>query len=222
MLKFLSVIIAIFGLLHLAALPAYTIGKSAPDLLMVKVGRYFMLQYEKAFSTWFSVLLIASNIFLLALNAMAARQWQKGSALPWLMLAAVCAFLSMDEMLELHERFGSAIAVRLGFGGVMSYPWVVVGLLFAASVGLSFLGFLRRLPRRATRLIVLAGILYVAGAVGMEVIEGITLTFKGRDTLYYLEVLVEECLEMFAMSLFGYALLDHLAQQRASILLSDH
>jgi hypothetical protein len=38
----------------------------------------------------------------------------------------------------------------------------------------------------------------------------------GMGAVYYLEVLVEETMEMLGQSLFAFALLDHLAQSRIS------
>lgn len=221
MLKLLSVIIALFGLLHLAAMPIFVNGASASEGIHVKVGRFFMLMNENSVTTWFTVVLIALNAFLLALNATAARQLQTGSPLPWLILAVIIAYLSMDEMLELHERVGVAVAHGLKFSDKMAFPWVVTGLTFTAIVALSFIGFLRRLPRRTARLFILAGGVYVGGALGVEVIESLTVSKFGMGALFYIEVMVEECMEMFGQALFAYALLDHLAQKRAIIQLWD-
>lgn len=219
LLRFLGLLIAAFGLLHLAGLPIYVNGTSASAGIYVKVGRFFMLQNENSITTWFTVVLIALNGLLAVLNATAARQLKTGSALPWLFLAAIIAYLSMDEMLELHERIGVAIARRLEFSTAMAFPWVVTGLAFTAVVGLSFLGFLRRLPGRTARLFMLAGGIYVGGALGVEVIESLTVSKFGMGAAFYIEVMVEECMEMFGQALFAYALLDHLAQRRATILL---
>jgi len=46
-----------------------------------------------------------------------------------------------------------------------------------------------------------------------------TVSKFGMGALFYLEVLVEESMEMFGQALFAYALLDHLAQQRVNVLL---
>lgn len=222
LLRLLSVLIAVFGLLHLAALPIYANGTSATAGIYVKVGRFFMLQNENSITTWFTVVLIALNALLLSLNATAARQLRTGSALPWLILAVVIAYLSMDEMLELHERVGVAVAHSLNFSDKITFPWVVTGLTFTVVVALSFLGFLRRLPRRTAKLFILAGGIYVGGALGVEVIESLTVSKFGMGALFHIEVMVEECMEMFGQALFAYALLDHLAQKRAVLRLWDH
>lgn len=217
LLRLLGVLIAVFGLLHLVAMPIYVNGASASEGIYVKVGRFFMLMNENSVTTWFTVILIALNAFLLTVNATAARQLRTGSALPWLFLAAIIAYLSMDEMLELHERIGVAVAHSLKFSDKMAFPWVVTGLAFTTVVGLSFIGFLRRLPRRTARLFILAGGVYVGGALGLEVIELLTVSKFGMGAIFYIEVMFEECMEMFGQALFAYALLDHLAQQRATI-----
>lgn len=219
-LKVLTAITLILGLAHLAATPVFHYGLSANEGPHVKIARFFMLQQEAALSTWFTTVLIAFNMFLLALNATAARQFGTGSPAPWLVLAALFAYLSMDEMLVLHERAGQLLGRRLQLPGVLAYfPWVTLGAIFVAIAGLSFAGFLKRLPRRTAKLFLLSGGIYVGGALGIEVIEAATMKTYGPGLLYYFEVLVEETMEMFGQALFAYALLDHLARRRASIIL---
>jgi hypothetical protein len=112
----------------------------------------------------------------LLLCAAASRQTRTGSAVPWLSLAALFVFLSLDEMLSLHERVGSMIGLRFDIGGTsgggfLTFPWVIAGAVFTGVVGLASLGFLRRLPRRTAALFVLSGAIYAGAALGIEVIE---------------------------------------------------
>lgn len=218
-LKQLALVIAILGLLHLAATPIYIYGPSADAGIHVKAARFFMLQNEKSLPTWFSTVLIAFNAILLWLNATAARQRTSG-AIPWLALAVIFAFLSMDEMLVLHERVGTALGRHFRLGGWLNFPWIIAGSIFSAVVAVAFTGFLRRLPRRTARLFILSGAVYVGGALGVEGIESVTTGTIGFGLLYHLEVLVEEVMEMFGQALFAYALLDHLARQGAGLILA--
>lgn len=218
-LKILSVIIVVFGLLHLASMPVYLHEMKAADGIHVRIARFLMLQAERSIPTWFSIVLIAFNIVLLSLCAAVERTSGKGRTLPWLALAVIFSLLSMDEMLVLHERVGLALFSHLELGGALAFPWVILGALFSAATGLAFLGFLRRLPRRTARLFVLSGAIYVGAALGIEAVEALTVSAVGWGAAYYLEVLVEETLEMFGQALFAYALLDHMALSRTQFAL---
>ncbi len=223
-LRRLLAVIVLFGMLHLAAMPIYVDGMKAADGAFVRAGRLFMLQSERSIPSWFSIALIALNMLLLVLCAAASRRSRAESPGPWLSLAALFCLLSLDEMLSLHERVGSLIGLRFGIGGTsgggfLTFPWVIAGAIFTAVVGLAFLGFLRRLPRRTAKLFVLSGAVYAGAALGIEVIEAYTVSEIGMGAIYYVEVLVEETMEMLGQALFAFALLDHLARSRISFVI---
>lgn len=222
LLKFLSIPIALFGVLHMATLPIFLMGEEAVRKMDGSGVGLLNLMNERSLGAWFTVVVMGFNVALLILNGTAMRRLGLGKATAWLCLAVIFAYLSLDEMYALHERIGGAIGRYFGLGSVMTYPWVVTGLVFTTVVGLSFVRFLYRLPRRTAKLFIIAGAIYVGGAVGMEIIEGITATHIGIGTLYYTEVLFEECMEMFGQAFFAYALLDHLAQRRVNIRLSTN
>ncbi len=214
----LVVIILVFAVLHLVAMPVYVYGMKGADGPHVRIARYLMLHNERSFATWFSVVLIAMNMVLLVLSAAANRQLQgPTSTYSWLFLAAVFAFLSLDEQIAIHEAIGNAMGRFVGADGILSFPWIIAGAAFTAAVGASSIGFLHRLPHRTAGLFMLAGGIYVGGALIVEMIEGYTTSRLGFGATYYLLVMVEEPMEMLGQALFLFALLDHLAQTGRSI-----
>ncbi|WP_347313180.1 hypothetical protein [Defluviimonas sp. SAOS-178_SWC] len=211
-LRLLTVIILVFGFLHLISMPVYVEGMKAADGFYVRLARKVMLQTERAVPTWFAAFLLALNMVLLWFSGTAIRQLGRGSGLHWFFLSAIFAFLSLDESLVIHEAIGVAVSRLLDAKGLLTFPWIVPGAVFTTIVALAYVGFLRRLPRRTALLFVASGAIFVGGALGMEAIESYTVSRVGFGRLYYLQVLVEECLEMFGQALFAYAILDHLAR----------
>jgi hypothetical protein len=66
--------------------------------------------------------------------------------------------------------------------------------------------FLLQLPRRTALIFLVAGVVYISGVIGIEILG----QPMDADTLEYnLLTLVEEGLEMFGVILFLYGLLDH-------------
>jgi hypothetical protein len=97
-----------------------------------------------------------------------------------------------------------------------TFAWVIP----AVALGVAFLvveiPFLRHLGPAGRRLVV-AGIVFVAGAVGLEMIEG-DLSSRGNDEalLYGLLVTAEELLEFGALMWATLILLEYLRQRLGS------
>ena len=76
------------------------------------------------------------------------------------------------------------------------YSWASSCLIFLNAMVLGFRPFLRSLPRRSAVLIVLAGAIFVTGALGFEMLESRSAEVSGIYTMtYQMLVDVEETLE---------------------------
>ena len=81
--------------------------------------------------------------------------------------------------------------------------------ILTLAFGLLFLRFLRQLPPRIGKLFVLAGTLYVTGALGMEIVGGFIVRDPHNLTRVFVN-LVEEVLEMAGVVVLIRALLLYL------------
>ncbi len=125
-----------------------------------------------------------------------------------------------------HETFGALLGRSVSAGDVLFYDWLLYGLLAVAVVAALYVPFLRALPRDVSLRFVLAGSVFVCGAIGAESIgaaskAGATDLIEG-PILWTLEAIVEEFLEMLGIILLIHALLYHLARSRQTIRLSAH
>ena len=116
-------------------------------------------------------------------------------------------FMAVGWMLE---RLGWSGASQ----GVFRWPWVIVGIIAVVSVGFVFQRFVRSLPRKTSRYFVLAATLFVAGAIGLEMLGGLLVDMgeRGSDGMaaaYILVSHIEEALEMVGVVVFIYGLLDY-------------
>ncbi|WP_191061179.1 hypothetical protein [Geminicoccus harenae] len=161
---------------------------------------------ELSFYSWASAAIIFLNAALLYMIALASRRRVWG----WLILSAIFVLLSADEAMSFHERLVSMIQARWALGGVFHFAWVIPGMIFCALVGLSYIPFLLALPRRTALLMLLSGIVFVAGAIGMEMIGGSFAAETGTFTMtYQMLTNAEEALEGLGMVLFLYTLMEH-------------
>ncbi len=163
----------------------------------------FDVDEEDTLPTWFStiLLLIVSAIlwYCARLERAGADRW----AVYWYILSVGFLLMSIDEVAGIHETLNTVIESH----------WAVGGGILALVIGLCFVPFLLGLPRRTALLFVVAGVVYIAGAVGIEILG----QPMDADTLEYnLLTLVEEGLEMFGVILFLYGLLDHVQRLGAN------
>lgn len=165
------------------------------------------LSYEQNVPTWVaSCLLFACGtvLALIGLEASRARSPLRGY---WYGLAALFAYLSLDEFVGFHEHLGGLVELH----GALYFSWVVPAGVAVAIVGSTFVPFLRRLPRRTRRQFLIAGALYVGGALGMELPLGYWTERAGSDNLVYALIDgVEEGMELAGTTLFLLALLEYL------------
>jgi len=163
---------------------------------------------------WLSSAMLLGVAALAALTASAAGRRGDRLARYWWVLACIFLFLSLDEVSEAHEQLIHPLRYALDLSGAFYWSWVIVGLAVVPAVGLAFIPFLRALPRRTTVLLVVAGGVYVAGALGLEMASGYYYSNRWeRDLGYQLITTVEELLEMQGTVLFLYGVLDHMRRE---------
>ncbi len=178
------------------------------------------LDQERNIPTLFSVLLLAFASLCAAVIAALAKAAKARDVSRWAVLAVGFLYLAFDEGLSLHERLSVPVKRLLGsrsFGFSHSF-WAIPGLIVVCLLGLFFLKFLLRLPAKSRLRFVIAGVLFLGGAVGFELISGDYWEARGKEDLGYgLIATVEESLEMAGVIVFIYGLLTYMAETYGEI-----
>ncbi|MCF6183902.1 MAG: hypothetical protein L3J56_04600, partial [Bacteroidales bacterium] len=89
----------------------------------------FSFDGEQDFPAWFSTLNLAYSGFLLYLIHTKSKIIKPDRY--WLFLSCIFMFLSLDEMISLHEKLIVPLRVGLNLEGYLYFSWVIVGLIFA-------------------------------------------------------------------------------------------
>ncbi|SPP64679.1 Multidrug resistance protein (Efflux pump/antiporter) [Nitrospira lenta] len=185
----------------------------------------FHVDREQNISTLFSVTLLLCSGSLLVLIALMKRQRQDPDVSKWMILAGGFFYLATDEGWSLHERLIEPVRGLLGHGdlGIFYFAWIIPAMAGVALLGVLFLGFLFRLPSSTRRSFIIAGALYLGGAIGIEMLGGRYAELHGLKNLtYQLFAHLEESLEMAGIILFIHTLLHYLAEQYPEIRLLTH
>jgi hypothetical protein len=133
---------------------------------------------------------------------------------PWGAAAAICLYMGVDEGLGIHEQVGHRIAAfsdAPAFEGV--YNWLVFFVPLALVLGLWLAWrFAKVLDRLAMALLLLAGAMFLSGAVGLELLESVGSSI---DRAYQttpegqLNLLFEEMLEFSSVGLAVFVFARH-------------
>jgi hypothetical protein len=159
---------------------------------------FFDLDREMGLAAWFSGALLLLNALLwLACYHVAKRQKLQLSH-SFRILGLVFLLLSFDEVASVHESLiGLLRSEGENSSGLLYYSWVVAGIAFVFAVFLASLKMLMRIPTHFQKRLLLAGVLYVCGVIGLE-IQGASWAFwHGTGNYSYaLIVMIEEVFEI--------------------------
>jgi hypothetical protein len=172
------------------------------------------LSYEQNVPTYWTAMLLLAAAAASALLAAHDRRASGRDALAWWGLCAGFFYISVDEVLELHEQWGSALRL----GGALHFGWVIPAGIIVLLVGILYTRFLRRSPPRLRNRLLLAGAVYVLGAVVMELPLGYWTEKEGQKNLGYALIdWVEETLEMTGIVLYLFTAHGELAARRVGL-----
>jgi hypothetical protein len=178
------------------------------------VGEFLSLGLEQTPATWVASILLATGALLAVVGALEAGANEPPMSRGWWLLAAVLGLLSIDEVADIHGRSSPRVSSLLGdTSGVLTFAWIIPALVLGVVFLLIEGPFLRRLGATGLKLVI-AGSVFVAGAVGLEMIEGEFADRGDQETLAYdLFVVAEELLEFGAVMWVIMVLVAHLRQR---------
>ncbi|WP_407556711.1 hypothetical protein [Winogradskyella sp. 4-2091] len=212
---FIGIILLILGNLFAIYLLFNTAGmESKVTRLLVKL---FSVNLEANLPTYFSALVLLGDAILLAFiaygcKALGEKFWH------WLGLSAIFVFISLDEMIQIHEQFRAPMEALFNTSGLLYFAWFIPYVAVVIILGIAYFKFMMRLPKRILKLFILAGVLFVSGAVGMEMLGGMHAEVHGEETITYaLMFTFEEFLEMSGAAVFFYALISYIEMKFKSI-----
>lgn len=174
---------------------------------------FFDVDREVNVPTWFTAglwLVLGLTVFLVMLHT---RRYRIG----WSIFAMVAFVASLDEYVRLHERLerlGKRMAAFLQVDGFLHWSWVIPGLIIVIAVVAALIPLVMRLPHSVRNGILLAGFLFVLGAVGFETLGGLSRKHD-MPIMYIVTQHIEEWLEMVGVALAVSSVLGMIEFRRA-------
>ena len=203
----------ICGTIALLFLLANVVGyslKYLPQGPPVKNFTLINLDYEANLPTYFSCLLLLSAGIFLGWIAAFKRLHQQPYVVHWALLSVIFVGMSIDEAASMHEKLIRPLRSSLNLTGFFYHAWVIPALVFVFGLLLFYARFLIHLRWKTKLIFIVAGVCYVTGVIGMEMVGGNLISQRGADNLQYgLLTVLEETLELVGAILFVYGLMDY-------------
>ncbi len=182
------------------------------SVLLTEVVRLFNINRESSVPTWYaSSLLLVCAVFL---GVVAYQKYRHKEAYRrhWLGLALIFLYLSLDEAATIHEILTDPVQEALETSGPLFFGWVVVAIPLVILFVVAYFRFWWNLPPRIRTLFFIAGVVYVGGALGIEMIGANQWYHDGGTSLLYSTIgTIEEFCEMLGAITLIYALWVYLA-----------
>ena len=168
---------------------------------------FINLNAEQNLCSWFGTMVLFGCSFLLLTAGRRAKAFAQPRAWFWFVLSFAFVALSLDEASSVHESVRVVIQQRWHPTGAFRYAWTIPAVVLVPLFAMTSLPFLLSLPRSTALRFIASGAVYVAGALGCEMIEGM---MDGSGLAFVLLYLLEETLEVVGSLLFLSAIMDHL------------
>lgn len=185
--------------------------------------RWFDFNLESNVPTWFSVIILAFAAMLFFIIYMQKKSNNIKSAHYWLTLCFIFLFISLDESVQVHEEVAKILrpSVSNDMSGLLYWAWVIPYGIFAVAAAVYFMRFVLSLPAKTRNLFILAGGMYIFGALILEFAEGHLYVKYGLNHIYNrILYFVEELCEMGGVTVLIYALLSYMAADNTGIAIS--
>jgi len=197
-------IIAMLLVLNILGMYVYLTTENLRPFQSFFIG-LFDFSYEGNIPAFFSSLLLLIASCLLFLVSFTEKLSQR-KYLGWMGLGLVFAFLAIDEAVSIHEFFTGLFKRKFNLSGYLYYAWVVPYGIGVVILAFTLIPFFLKLDLRMFKMMMLSGLVFVIGAIGLEIIAGKAFEENSHDLLLMILYTIEELLEMLGVSIFIYSL----------------
>jgi len=174
--------------------------------------RLFHIGEEGNITTWYSALTLLFSAILLAIIAKFKNLSNAPYVRHWEILAVIFLYLSLDEAASIHEIAITPLQSMFNASGIFYFAWVIIAIPLVLLFLFMYLKFLKHLPRETARLFIIAGVLFISGALGLELVEGYFWSQESTrwGVIVPLLTTAEEFFEMVGIVVFIYALFSYI------------
>jgi len=199
-----AVVLSLFALHWAGVFASQALGEE--HFVARNLVKLFWVDLEYNVPAWFSSCLLWTCGFLMLGNGLLQQGEGAGFKAHWIILGIVFGLMSLDEAIAVHEWMIVPLREALDLGGVFYFAWVIPAIVILVLGVVLCVPFLRSLPSNLRRVFITGGSVFIAGAIGMEMLGGAAKDGYFADITYYYLMPVEELLEMTGIVIFIHGL----------------
>ena len=180
---------------------------------------------EQSIPTYVSAInLLLASILIFIIYSYEKTNRQNGAGY-WLFLFILFLYLSIDESASIHENFGNIYAYlvrkELVSPILNTHRWLPFGVFFLFAVSIILLPFVSKLPTDTRRYFLIAGCVFVTGAVGLEYLAALMREAGIAESRHAARLvqLLEEGFEMYGVAIFNCALYREILRRKISVVI---
>ena len=225
---YFKTLLTIIGVLHIFSAFAVWARVSGAPWYINDFAEYFNVGIEQNIPTLYSVLIWTSAAAITGLIAHFEASEKTRFMGRWRALSLSFLFLAFDEGTTFHEHMGDLTEEYLtpmcvgAPTGYLYFIWVLpYGALVMLLAGL-YAPFLDALPSRTKWGLILSAVVFLGGAMGIEMISAAVYETKTErhPVSYAVLYSIEEFMEMLGVALLNYFMLDYLKSRVPTLSLS--
>jgi hypothetical protein len=185
----------------------------------VGIFLFFSMGQESNLPTYISALNLLLSGVLCGIIAFHEPKLKNRLDWHWVGLSAGLMLMSIDEAAKIHEGIvGVFLEMYIGRGtGIFYYLWYLVYIPIVVIASFLYFPFLKRLPLRYSSRFCLAALVFLGGAIGLEMLESV-LKYAQINTA--ISILFEETFEMLGIVILIHTLLLYLSENRFALTLN--
>jgi hypothetical protein len=130
------------------------------------------VDFEASFYTWFSVLMLGFAAVISFGLAAYKGDLSRPRSKEWTAIGLILLVMSVDEMLSFHEHLSHLVRSVMSTSGIFTFSWVIPALFVVGLITILLWSLLRSLPVNVGLGIIASGVVFLTGAVGMEMVAG--------------------------------------------------
>jgi len=183
----------------------------------------FYFDLEDSVPTYFSSIILLFSAILMAIISLAKIKISDPFSKHWIILSILFVFLSIEEVAGFHETIIDPLNSLFQFKGYWRFSWVIPGIIFGLIFAISYLKFLNSLASKYKWGLIYAGLVYILGAIFIEMISAniyINTFVSAKDILYNLVITLEESCEMLGVMMLISVLLSYIKSLQFQISIS--
>ncbi len=182
------------------------------------ITKLFNLDCEWNIPTYFSSVLLFSCSVMFILISRTFKESNYSYIKNWVILGSTFLVMSIDEVLQFHEKLNATIRGTLHTHGFFYFGWLIPAGIFILLFLIYNIRFYISLKPKFQYLFFLSGFIYVLGVYVMEMVGGKFFSLYGENNFgYAILTTIEESLEIFGIIILLYTLFTYIKEELRGI-----